>query len=329
MAFRVIEQDQEIQVKNPPVLIYGEPWAGKTSLAQTAENPITLDFDRGIQRSQFRKRALDMDTFADAIAAEEAGVFKGHRTIVVDTVGHMLDSLSREIIGESGKFGSLDKGLFRDGWTLLKNRFAQWVNRQRAKGFQIVLLAHEKEDKEGEKRFYRPAITGGSYAFVMQMCDVVGSVYYHGRDRAFDCCPSDMRFGKNPAKWPPILLPNYDDQPLFLQGLIVEAAAALGKLSQSSAQAAKAVGEWRREIESWDDLDKINARLKDLSPLVNGVKKQVWHMLVQQAARLKGEFDRAAKKFVPKEEENADKEGACDRGQEAAQDDQGGDGEAA
>lgn len=86
MSVHLIEPTQTIPVDFVPVLIFGPPGCGKTSLAQTADEPITLDFDRGIHRSFNRKKAARFDRWPDVVEAMDRGLFNDYRTIVVDTV---------------------------------------------------------------------------------------------------------------------------------------------------------------------------------------------------------------------------------------------------
>lgn len=50
MALKLFKSTDQLPMKNLLVVIYGQPGVGKTSLAFTAENPVLLDFDRGVER---------------------------------------------------------------------------------------------------------------------------------------------------------------------------------------------------------------------------------------------------------------------------------------
>jgi hypothetical protein len=54
MTVRIIRSTDPVKIETVVVLVYGDPGAGKTSLAFTAADPLMLDFDRGAHRSGFR-----------------------------------------------------------------------------------------------------------------------------------------------------------------------------------------------------------------------------------------------------------------------------------
>ncbi len=61
--FKIVKSDEPLVVETVNILIYGEPGAGKTSLVNTAESPLTLDFDKGVHRSDFRKDVLVIESW--------------------------------------------------------------------------------------------------------------------------------------------------------------------------------------------------------------------------------------------------------------------------
>jgi replication-associated recombination protein RarA len=50
---KVYSANEIIESAGMVALIYGDPGIGKTTLANTAPNPLLLDFDRGAHRSSF------------------------------------------------------------------------------------------------------------------------------------------------------------------------------------------------------------------------------------------------------------------------------------
>ena len=75
MTARLIEPTDPIDITFIPMLIYGPPGSSKTTLAQTADSPITLDFDNGIHRCANRKRAMRFDAWAECVDAGAKGMF--------------------------------------------------------------------------------------------------------------------------------------------------------------------------------------------------------------------------------------------------------------
>jgi ribosomal-protein-alanine N-acetyltransferase len=66
MTATLLEPTDVIDVAFVPLLIFGPPGSGKTTLAQTTDSPLTLDFDQGIHRCANRRRAYRFDAWATA-----------------------------------------------------------------------------------------------------------------------------------------------------------------------------------------------------------------------------------------------------------------------
>lgn len=314
MAATLINETELIEVSNPPVLIYGQPGAGKTSLAQSAGNSLTLDFDGGAHRSQFRRKVLRFDSWDDVVEVDRRGLkdrqgnlvvlphFGNFDVLALDTIGTLLKYASRSIIADNPKMGNRSGGLSQNGWGVLKDTFDAWIANLRAAGKQVVMIAHEKEEKEGDGKTKRPDISGGSYAIAMNNADIVGYLSYRGDRRWLAWDPTDAYFAKNGARLRSGPVPSLTDEPDFLSKVLAEAKANLGATAAASAAVAQAVGEWQTWLDSDPTLDDVHSRLPKLGELTNGTKRQVWH-IVQAALNAKGyTFDRDAKRFVANRE---------------------------
>ena len=145
MAAQLIQETDQIDVSSLSMLIYSQPGSWKTSLAQTANDPITLDFDRGAHRAFNRKAVLRFDAWRDV--AETGKYLEGKKTLVVDTIGRALDMLAADIVATNAKHGSAAGGLSLQGYGALKSRFAQWMNNVRLAKVDVVMIAHEREER--------------------------------------------------------------------------------------------------------------------------------------------------------------------------------------
>jgi hypothetical protein len=297
MAATLIETTDLINVSRPPVLIYGQPGAGKTSLAQTATKPLTLDFDGGIHRSQFRKTAMRFDTWEDVIQEQKDGRFDPYETIVVDTVDTLLKYTTQSIIRENAKNGTRSGGLTISGWGVLKTTFDNWLSSLRQSGKQIILIAHQKEERDGDAKFMRPDIAGGSYSIVMQGADIVGYVSYRNNKRHIAWEPTDAYFAKNAAQLESGPIPDFNTAPNHMGELLDKAKYNLGRTAEASAESAKIVETWEKLLAADPTVEELNALLPNLSSLTNGSKKQAWHLISQFAEKCGLVFDKKAKTF--------------------------------
>lgn len=297
MAATLIQSSDIIDVSSLSICIYGGPGQGKTSLAQTADNPITLDLDRGAHRSFNRGPVMRFDFWKDV---EEAWPEISKRnTVVVDTIGRGLDMLSTDIVSGNAKHGTAAGGLTLQGYGALKSRFAQWNARLFSAGKDRIFICHEKEEKDGDDRILRPDVQGGSYTELMKSCDLVGYLY---RDRSgkrlLDFNPTDRHLGKNAAAWPIMEVPPLEDNQHFMALLIADAKHRIGKTALLSAEVAKVVDEWKARLESQPDLITLNGWLPEIGTLKNGTKRQVWNMICAYSESAEWKFSKESKQFI-------------------------------
>jgi hypothetical protein len=147
------------------------------------KDALLLDFDLGAHRAANRRDTLQIATWADvAELMESRDALAPYSSLVVDTVGRCLDVITADIAATDPKKAP-GGNLSQQGWGVLKNRFRTWVSQVRALGKDMLLISHDKEDKDGDTRIVRPDITGGSYGEVMKNADFVGYLYMSGKDR--------------------------------------------------------------------------------------------------------------------------------------------------
>lgn len=300
MALKVIEPTESVEIHSTSVLIYGSPGSGKTSLGQTAEAPLTLDFDNGIHRAANRKTAVRVETWQDMEELAQSDLLRGRKTLEVDTIGRMLDCMATDIIAGNPKLGTMAGGLSISGWGALKSRFQFWTSQIREIGIDLVFIAHEKEEKEGDNRMFRPDIQGGSYSEVMKFCDFVGRLSFdrQGR-RILDFTPSDVQVGKNSAGWKPMILPKLSDQPTLLADLIADAKKSMAGLSEITAQVAREVEEWMKFINADPSLDELNESIPRLAKIEDkAAKQQVKNAIYVLAEKGGLVWDKTANKYV-------------------------------
>jgi hypothetical protein len=280
-VLKLIRSTDTLSIKHPAMMVYSSnPGVGRTSLAYMTRKPLLLDFDNGAHRARNRRDTAQMETWADVDELLRGDALAEFDTVIMDTVGRFLDLLTVDIIEKNSKHGK-DGALSQQGWGALKTRFKITRDRLASLGKDLVMVAHGKEEKDGETTMFRPDIQGGSYGEVLKSADFVGFMYIQGKDRVLDFNPTDRWIGKNPAAWGPLKVPAYGKEPEFLSGLIDKAREALGKISEESAQAAGLIADWRAKLEtecSPDDLVKAVATAKALSPAIvrEQVKKLIW-----------------------------------------------------
>ena len=191
----LIKQPSEItEKKNLVMLVYGSPGDGKTTLAISAPNPVLLDMDGGVGRTLAAHRCpvvqgLDgkplpwsADPAKRVNNEDEPSVLgaldeirnTNFKTIVVDTVGKLLDAMNDAIIRTNPAMRQRDGSLSLKGYGLRKRMFKDFVSQCLAMGKNVVFIAHAQESKVGDDIKVTPLIGGSSETDLMTEIDLAG-----------------------------------------------------------------------------------------------------------------------------------------------------------
>lgn len=300
---RIIKATDAIPVDHPVFLIFGQPGICKTSLGYSCKDPLLLDYDKGAHRAANRRDTLQIDDWGDvAELLDNRDVLAPYATVVKDTVGRCLDVITADIAATDPKKAP-GGNLSQQGWGVLKNRFRSHIAALRSLGKDVLLIAHDKEDKDGDTRIVRPDIVGGSYGEVMKAADFVGYVYMSGKDRILDFNPTDRWVGKNPAGWPAFKVPPVGKAQAFMADLFDKGRAALGAISEESAKVTTQVEDWRSAVEAFTTTDEVNRAIPESQKLTAIVAPQVKKLIMDRAKVLGFTWDAKAHAFVePKPE---------------------------
>jgi len=318
MSLKITKQHDPINIEHIVTLIYGDPGVGKTSLAQTASAPLTLDFDQGIHRSGYRKDSVQVSGWSE-LADMEADDLAGYNTIVVDTVGRLLDSLSFDLINRNPKFKGYGGALTLQGYGALKSEFASWLKLLRQYGKDVILVAHNKEDKNGDDLIDRPDIQGGSYIEIFKMADAVAYMHQSTKQTLLEFSPSDRWVGKNPAGFDNVTVPNFSQKPDFMGELIETIKAKLNEISEESQAIVNEVEGWRESIQQAGDVNAVNELVGQCKAIEHpSVAAQAKRVLHEHTKSLGMQFDKQAGQYQAKGNTGAADKDAGQAEQEAA-----------
>lgn len=296
---RIIRGTELIAVEHPVMTLFGPPGICKTSLGYSAKDPLLLDFDAGAHRAINRRDTLQITTWADVLELmAEPSALEPYGSVIADTVGRCLDLMTVHILAENPKLAQDGNNLNQRGWGKLKMDFRTWMTQLRALDKDVVLIAHDKEDKDGDVRFMRPDIVGGSLGEVMKVSDLVGYLSMNGRNRVLDFSPTDRWFGKNPGQWKPMLVPEPGKATTLVADLLDRGREALGRISERSVKATEQVDDWRSAIETFTTPEECTRAIDEIVKLPPLTAPQAKKLLWDRAKALGFTYDLKAKRFV-------------------------------
>ncbi len=296
MGIKIVKPTDPILTENLIIVLFGSPGVGKTTLGFSTNKPLLLDFDLGAQRalSNIRKDCVQIKQWSD-IADLSKDDLKPFETIVIDTAGRLLEVMETEIKNINPKMiNRLNGGLSLQGFGQLNIMFKNFMNKLKSYGKDIILVMHDKEEKNGDVLFVRPDAIGSSKTEITKIADLMGYVSMNGKGRSIDFNPTENHLGKNCAEIPEQKIPNLAEYRTFLADLI---SFTKEKMNAKSEDMIKAEQEFQAKLDQINGLENIESfnasliELKDATPVL----KQALVI----AAKDKGfSFDKESKQFT-------------------------------
>lgn len=302
MSIKIRTASDPVDVRTLVLLLYGQPGIGKTSTAFTTDRPLLLDFDRGAHRSANRRDHVVIESWSDVDSLTESDL-EPYDSVSVDTVGRALDSMTVDMIRRTPKLDAGGGALSLRGWGQLKTRFATWLATVRSYGLDVVLLAHDRENRDGDTVIVRPDVQGGSYGEVFRSADAVAYMR-SDNGRKLEFSPSDRWLAKNPAALEPVPVPS----PLpgdFLAELLGSLKEAIAAQANESQKIAATVAKYRDAIAESSTSKEFGDILEHIGDESRAVSIPAKSILWKRAKDLGFDFDAKEKLFVPPPESDS------------------------
>lgn len=292
---------------NQPIscLIYGQPGAGKTTLAISADKPVLIDLDRGLRRvdPRFRCPSLQVENYQQVIDLINSGELEPFNTIVIDTLGKLIDRMGDYVAANNPKFKQGDGTLSMKAWGAVKVQFQSLIKSIFNMNKSVIFVAHEKEDKDGETRFVRPDVSGSSGKDIVKELDLMGYVEMRGDRRTISFTPTEKYYAKNSLGLPSvIMIPDTAKGNTFFKDEIV---AKVIEKKQHDAELFEQYTGLKSvidsKIEAITDIDSLNDVYVSLSSLETIWDSSIYwrHNLNNKVKSMSGvAFDKSSNKFV-------------------------------
>lgn len=178
------------------MMVYGQAGMGKTTFALSAERPLLLDFDNGVKRVNMSHLdgvdIVQITSWQDVKMVLQENL-SDYRTIVVDTIGKMMDFIITFKCG-------LKQPRVQD-WGGINAEFTWFTRALGALGKHIIFVAHRDTRKEGDDTVFVPALREKSYNSIVTELDLLGYLEMkaeNGRQvRTVTFDPTSRNDGKN------------------------------------------------------------------------------------------------------------------------------------
>lgn len=292
----VIKANQPLPEGAVIVSIYGEPGVSKTTLANTSDSFLLLDFDRGSARAHHRKDTLVINNWKDVQDEQAAGTFDNYKTIGIDTAKAALDDfLMTFVVERDPKLRSNKLGMYG----AIGDEFKLFTNFLRNKQIDLVIIAHAKKDEDTKKQV--PDITGQSFNLILRISDQVGFMSMFGNKRQISWNPTDLTVGKNTANLPTAIIPDKDSAELktYMADIIAQVKSAKATMSQAQLEEVQKVEAFTKEIAACKDDEELTMIITPVQEQLKHIKDPLNKLIAMRGKELKLIYDKEAKKFIP------------------------------
>ena len=193
-----VSNDDELYVTDNYIVTHN------TTVALSSPSPLLIDFDGGVKRVNMN-HLQGVDIVQVSSWAEVQQLFQedlsAYRTIVIDTIGKMMDFII------SYKCGSKQPSI-RD-WGGINQEFQSFTRNLSNLGKHIIFVAHRDTRKNGDDTVFIPSLREKNYNSIVTELDLLGYLEMRSdqgvqrRTITFD--PTSVNDGKNTCGLPSIM----------------------------------------------------------------------------------------------------------------------------
>lgn len=204
------------EIELPTVIvgcIYGSPGAGKSSLALSAPKPLLIDTDGGIHRVQaeYRCDTVQVKSYQDILDVLTENLSE-YQSIIIDTLGELVNFMLKHFTDKDPSLVTRGGTMNIKVWGLVKSEFNQLKFTMKSLNKNLIFVAHQAEDKDGDKKVYRLDVAGSSGKDIVKILDFLGYMEMVGKRRTISFAPCDRYYAKNSIKLDDMIqIPILDD----------------------------------------------------------------------------------------------------------------------
>lgn len=308
----MILEPNEIHFDNKmlAMVLFAQPGVGKTTLALSAPDPVLIDFDNGLFRVNRRywkptEPAKSYDDVLATIAALPPGKYK---TVVIDTVGSMIESMKPWAKKtEPGANKKNSSGITQQGYGVIKSEYLRLSDELR-RSYNVIFVFHADKTKGKDQEIYYDLICeGATKTTVWQPSDLGAFMFMQNGRRYLDFSPTEEHSAKSGHGVKGILeVPELKDGDpnTFLTDLFakirenIAADDAAGAEERNRYEAIMAAGiEQIKGVQTIEDMKRVGANIKAMGGALTSTA-ELRQRLQDRMTEVNIIYDKAKKDWV-------------------------------
>ncbi|MBS4056550.1 MAG: AAA family ATPase [Bacteroidales bacterium] len=292
----ILKKEESLPERPVVIVLYGEPGIGKTSLFNTSDQPLLIDFDRGVDRSINRQDTLIVHKWEDVQTEESSGTFGHYQTIGIDTAKAALDDFLMSYVVKQDYSAAKNK---LKAYGAIGDEFKLFVSNRRSENADLIIIAHAKDEKEGDIVKKIPDVTGQSYNLLLRIADQVGYMRTINNKRSIQWEPTDSTIGKNVARLPVTEIPNETDPAFrtYMAHIIENVKEAISQMSEAQREALEKVAIYQDRIAKVTEPDDLTGLLAVINELPLSYSQALRKLVSDRAKELGFVVNKTSKAF--------------------------------
>jgi hypothetical protein len=251
---------------------------------------------------RYQVPSLQVENYQQVLDLLNSGELDGFNTIVIDTLGKLVDCMGEYVAKNNPKYRQSNGQLTQQGWGQIKIEFRALIKLINGKNKSVIFVAHESEEKEGDVTKKRPDVSGSARKDIVKELDFMGYMEMSGNKRTISFSPSSAYYAKNSMGLDAVIeVPGIQAANSFIRDIVVSAIRT--RREQDEAQA----GPYNELVKTIDgiisgvkDIESLNGAYEKLTALetVWDSKLYAKSKISETAKALNAKWDKPANRFI-------------------------------
>lgn len=191
----------DLSKKRVAILVYGRPGVGKSQLALSANKPLLIDLEDGVDRVEacYRDDTMvaeeglsDIEKYEMFVKDLKTADLSAYETVIIDTVGKFMELVTPVVIKEAAVNGQKDgKTLSLKGYGAIAAKFKEFTKLILSLNKDVIWIAHCSETQDGDVIKTRISIPGSTKDSIWDDINLGGFLEFQGKERVIHFTPTE------------------------------------------------------------------------------------------------------------------------------------------